>query len=196
MVKSENKIRTNIDFINKHKLIIMILLVILIIVLTYLFKIHIEIERVFTHFYYIPIILACFWWKKKGLVLSGLLASFLIIFSFIRGDYEIVIYDLFRALMFLIIGLFVVIISTALNKSQSRMKESHIKLKESYSQLNESKKELEKQSNELKKAKKELEQRVNELEKFHNLVVGRELKMVELKEIIKSYKEKNLIKKS
>ena len=41
---------------------------------------------------------------------------------------------------------------------------------------------------ELKKANIELQKKVDELERFHNLVVGRELKMVELKEKIKELK--------
>lgn len=42
---------------------------------------------------------------------------------------------------------------------------------------------------EVKKRTKELRQRVEELEKFHNLTVGREMKMLELKEEIERLKE-------
>ncbi|MDP2737066.1 MAG: PAS domain-containing protein [bacterium] len=44
--------------------------------------------------------------------------------------------------------------------------------------------------NQVKKRTEELQQRVSELEKFHELTVGRELKMVELKEEIKKLEEK------
>jgi hypothetical protein len=42
---------------------------------------------------------------------------------------------------------------------------------------------------ELEKSKEELQGRVNELEKFHKLTIGRELKMVELKEEIEKLKK-------
>jgi len=43
----------------------------------------------------------------------------------------------------------------------------------------------------IKKTENELRERVEELEKFHKLTVGRELKMVELKEKIKELETKN-----
>ena len=55
-------------------------------------------------------------------------------------------------------------------------------LKKSRKELKEYNKELEKKVNERTKA---LGNRVKELERFHNLTVGRELKMMELKEKIK-----------
>jgi len=43
----------------------------------------------------------------------------------------------------------------------------------------------------VKKRTKELETRVNELERFYKLTIGRETKMMELKEEIKKLKNKN-----
>jgi C4-dicarboxylate-specific signal transduction histidine kinase len=42
----------------------------------------------------------------------------------------------------------------------------------------------------------ELQKRIDELEKFHQLTVGRELKMIELKEKIRDLEKKNLNKKN
>ena len=47
----------------------------------------------------------------------------------------------------------------------------------------------------VKERTKELQGRVNELERFHNLTVGRELKMIELKKEIKKLKKKKKSKK-
>ena len=174
-----------IDFGSKHKLIITTIFIIIGMLITTFFK-YIEVGRVYTHLYYIPIIIACLWWKKKGLLVSVFLAIFLITFSLIMGNKDIIIYDILRAVMFIVIGIFVVLMSTALSKSQVKMKESHIKLEQAYDELNKNKEELQQKSDELVKAKKELEAKVEDLEKFHNIVVGRELKMAELKKKLKN----------
>ena len=45
---------------------------------TYYFHSILHIETVFTHFFYIPIILACYWWRKKGLIVPVFLSLLLI----------------------------------------------------------------------------------------------------------------------
>ena len=170
---------------DRQKLIIITILIIVCMILTYIFKIKLDIGRVYTHFFYIPIILACYWWNKKGLIVVFILSIYLIFFHIFFKMEEILVFDFFRAIMFIVIGIFTSYLSTLLNKSKIEIAKSHEKLKHSYSSLKESERKLQQQSSELKKSKNELQQRVDELEKFHNLVVGRELKMVELKNIIK-----------
>lgn len=50
--------------------------------------------------------------------------------------------------------------------------------------------ELKEKTFELQKKENQLRERVNELEKFHNVVLGREIKMIELKQKIKELEEK------
>jgi methyl-accepting chemotaxis protein len=91
-----------------------------------------------------------------------------------------------------------------LKDNYNRVKEQNKALKESETQLQESKKSLEikvqqrtKELEELNKGlegkiqdrTKELQNRVTELEKFHRLTMGRENRMIELKEEIKQLKE-------
>ncbi len=177
---------------NRKKLSFMIALIIACIIMTYVFKIKLGIGRIYTHLFYIPIILACLWWEKRGLIVPVFLASFLVVFHLIFRMEEVLIFDFFRAIMFIIIGTFTAYLSKLLNKSRRQIIESHSKLKGSYKQLKESERKLQQQSKELKKSKKELEQRVDELERFHQIVVGRELKMAELKDIIKHLTEKRV----
>ena len=85
------------------------------------------------------------------------------------------------------------------NEMIKDLKESHaaleeaktvleIKVKARTRELEELAKSLEEK---VKERTKELQERVKELEKFHRLVVGRELKMIELKKEIKKLKEKH-----
>ena len=61
----------------------------------------------------------------------------------------------------------------------------------SFSDISELKKLQEELDLKIKERTKELQERVEELEKFHRLIVGRELKMIELKEEIERLKKKN-----
>ena len=175
--------------------IIIITLVIFCMIRTYVLKVKLEIGSVYTHFFYIPIILACYWYEKKGLIVACVLALYLAVSPFIYKGGEMMqenyIFDILRAAMFIIIGIYTVFLSTQLNKSKKVIIQSHSELKQSYKQLKESDKKLKQQSEELKKSKKDIQARVTELERFHNIVVGRELKMVELKKEIKNLKGKN-----
>lgn len=89
------------------------------------------------------------------------------------------------------------------NEMIKGLKESHTVLEESKTVLEirveartkELKKLTEGLEEEIKKRIKEIQEKMQELEKFHRLAVGRELKMIELKEEIKKLKE-NLKHKS
>lgn len=61
-------------------------------------------DVIFTHLFYIPIILACVWWKRRGIFVALALGIYLIIshLAFIR---ELpIIYDVTRAVMFLVVS--------------------------------------------------------------------------------------------
>lgn len=92
--------------------------------LTYYFHVVVEHGTVFTHFFYVPIILASIWWKRKGLAVAIFLAL-LLIFShfFIRADVE-TIYDLIRSPMFIIVALTTVILSERIAKAEEMQKEA------------------------------------------------------------------------
>jgi len=86
--------------------------------LTYYFHIVLKTGVVFSHFFYIPIIFACIWWKRKGLPVAIFLAV-LLIFShvFLRKD-AITINDYLRVIMLVVIAYVVVTLSERISKSQ------------------------------------------------------------------------------
>ena len=69
----------------KIKEIVIITLIIISVLLFYYFEIILKNNIIYSHFYYIPIILACIWWRYRGLVVSMFLVGLLIFFPFILG---------------------------------------------------------------------------------------------------------------
>ena len=79
-------------------------------------------EVVFTHFFYIPIILGSLWWRKKGVIVSIALSGFLIIVHFIAGM-KIEGDDLYRISMFIFISFFVAVLSETIEKTKADLAE-------------------------------------------------------------------------
>ncbi len=59
---------------------------------------------VFPHIYYIPIILACLWWDRKGIAVAAFLAAFLVISSAFSSGTQPLWDDLIRAGVFLVVA--------------------------------------------------------------------------------------------
>jgi len=104
----------------KYKIVLIAALLGVCCFLTYYFYVVLSTGVVFTHFFYIPIILAALWWGRKGTVVAIFLA-FLIIFShfychfFLKTGVE-TIYDLIRAPMFVIISFILGVLSERIAK--------------------------------------------------------------------------------
>jgi K+-sensing histidine kinase KdpD len=92
---------------NSSKKIIIVLLILLCVVMTYYFQWKLGIQVVFTHVYYLPIVIAGIWWAMKGAWISIFLAALLIVSHFLSGLDTRYGEDLLRALMFIVVGLMV-----------------------------------------------------------------------------------------
>ncbi len=117
MVQQEQK--------GKYKIIVMAALLGICCFLTYYSRVH-GVYTVFTHFFYIPVILAALWWRRKGLAVAVFLAL-LLIFShhLIEMEAESIndlirssmfINDLARSSMFVVIGLVTAMLSERIAK--------------------------------------------------------------------------------
>jgi len=72
---------------DKNKIISISLVTALCIAITYYFIIVLERGEVYTHLFYIPIILACLWWGRKGFYVIVSLSIFLLLnHLFFRTD--------------------------------------------------------------------------------------------------------------
>jgi histidine kinase len=93
--------------------------------LTYYFHWVLEIEVVFSHFFYIPIILASVWWKRKGLVVAILLALLLLVSHPLSGA-ELAwsdANDLARATLLIVVGVAVSILSERMERAEDKLRE-------------------------------------------------------------------------
>lgn len=108
----------------KFKILILFVLLSILCFFTYYFLFILKISTIFTHFFYIPIILACLWWKKKGLVITIFIAGFLIFSSLFLESNEIIIDNLLRGLILILIGIITTILSEHISKVEEKLKES------------------------------------------------------------------------
>ena len=95
--------------------------------LTYYFRAVYETGTIFTHFFYVPIVLACVWWKRKGLIVTFVLATILIVSKGIFQGYTVNIEDYVRAAMLAIVSLIVVVLSEKLSFIKDELVESEKK---------------------------------------------------------------------
>ena len=190
----------------KYKLTIIFILLAIAIFLTYYFHGILKTGVIFTHFFYIPIILAAIWWKRNGLIVAILLIFVLFLGVLIIDKKVPGIDDMARAFMFLVISSVVIILSEKISKNEELLQKAHdeldMRVKERTFELTVSNEKLLNEIEERKRAQEGLnklnellEQRVrdrtDELEKKNadlqimlKTFVGRELRMVELKEQI------------
>jgi len=96
--------------------------------LTYYFHAFVNTGTVFTHLFYIPIILSAHWWKQKGVVVAFLLSALLILSHlYLRVDVGTT-NDYLRATMFIVVGLFVAFLSERISRGEQLLSEEKKKL--------------------------------------------------------------------
>ena len=90
--------------------------------LIYHFHIAQQSDLAFTHVFYIPIILASYWWKRKGIVVSVFLSVFMISSYFFSHGHDIYP-DIHRAIMFIVVALLVVILRVKAEANEKRIEQ-------------------------------------------------------------------------
>jgi len=92
--------------------------------LTYYFHVRLHTARAFTHFFYAPIVLACIWWRRRGLVVAVFLAAFLFAADHIWVPAGPIANDYARAAMFVVIGCVVVVLSERIAQRERALLET------------------------------------------------------------------------
>ncbi|MBM4241970.1 MAG: PAS domain S-box protein [Euryarchaeota archaeon] len=113
------------DQTEKYKIVFMAILLAISCYLTYYFHFVLHVGIIFSHFFYIPIILATFWWKRKGLVVPIFLSVVLILTHLFSdsGDH-LLEEDYIRSFMFMVVGVVVTFLSERIQKTENRLIES------------------------------------------------------------------------
>ena len=120
----------------KYKIGIMIILLACACIFIYIFHNVIKIGAFFTHLFYIPIILASIWWKKKGLIVPVFLSILLITSHiFFRGNI-VTINDYLRASMFITIGVVAAILSERIWKANKMLQQKTYELSKRNKEIN------------------------------------------------------------
>lgn len=108
----------------RRQVVLMLILLILACLLTFYFRSVLGLGTVFTHFFYIPIILACVWWKRKGLIVTLFLALLFLLSPRFLERYTLILDDYLRATMLFAISLVVVYLTERLSLVQGELKSS------------------------------------------------------------------------
>jgi len=98
-------------------------------VLTYYYHRVFDLGTVFTHFFYIPIILASLWWNRRGLVVAIFLATFLVLSNNIFREIVLTTNDYSRAALLIIVGYVVAVLSNQIAKTGETLRESEERLR-------------------------------------------------------------------
>jgi PAS domain S-box-containing protein len=106
--------------------------------LTYYFHVVLKTGEIFTHFFYIPIILAALWWKKRGLIVALVLAAFLIFSDLLVKAQEGGIDDYLRAGMFVMVSFIVGQLREHIFKAERESKRAYNECQEAEQALRES----------------------------------------------------------
>ena len=113
-----------------YKIVTIVILLAIAIFLTYYFHFVLGSGTIFTHIFYFPIILAAIWWKRKGLIIPIFLSVLLIVSYFLAPNLNYPLSDdLFRAFIFMAIGIVVVVLSEEIEQKDIKLRESEQKFR-------------------------------------------------------------------
>ncbi len=86
-------------------------------------------SAVVAHMFYAPIILACFWWKRKGLTVAVFSCVFLIFVHTFYGASVGAVADYLRGFMLIFVACVVAALSERADKTEKALKESELKFR-------------------------------------------------------------------
>ncbi|HOO72040.1 MAG TPA: GAF domain-containing sensor histidine kinase [Spirochaetota bacterium] len=87
---------------NRHRIIILAVLILISLVLIYYFFFRVKGDSLFSHFFYVPIILSALWWQRRGIFVAIFLALLLVLTHIYAGHLDFTLHDTFRGIMFVV----------------------------------------------------------------------------------------------
>ena len=114
--------------IEKLKILLMTALLLFAVSLIYYFHVKVQIFTIYTHFFYIPISLACIWWGMKGILVALFLSLNLFFCHFFCISNATSNFDFIRPLMFLFVAFLIVELRNKTAKAEEKTKIAHNKI--------------------------------------------------------------------
>lgn len=105
----------------KYRIPVIVTLLICSVVLTYWFHAILGLGTVFSHFFYIPIMLAALWWERRSIVVAFFLSGLLLLSGYLFRADVLTLNDYGRALMFIIVACAVSYLSRQLNAERREL---------------------------------------------------------------------------
>ena len=113
-----------------YKIVTILILLAIAVFLTYNFHFVLGSGTIFTHIFYFPIILAAIWWRRRGLIIPLFLSILLIASYYLAPNLNYPFSDdLFRAFIFIAIGVVVAILSEEMLQKDIKLRESQEKFR-------------------------------------------------------------------
>ena len=119
----------------KYKIGMMAILLAGACILVCYYHVVLGIGTIFTHFFYIPIILAAIWWKRKGLVVAVILSALLVSSHILFRPDVAIANDYLRAFMFIVIAVVVAKLSERIAKEEELLRAEVTKRKQAEEEL-------------------------------------------------------------
>jgi PAS domain S-box-containing protein len=128
---------------DKEKIAVIIILSITAIILT-IISLQADIEIVFTHFFYVPIIITAYWYRLKGIIYTSLLSVFylLSVYLLMGLGNQAILAAAGRVVMFISIAIVIAVLSEIIHRQKEVLKEKNRDLLESNNKLAVTEKEL------------------------------------------------------
>jgi PAS domain S-box-containing protein len=107
------------------KMVVLVILTVFIAILT-VFSLANNVQIVFTHLYYVPIILAAYWFGRKGVLYAALLSVFYLgaVYSYSSHDMQILSAAVARVIVFIGISLVIALLSNIIQRQQDEISKS------------------------------------------------------------------------
>jgi PAS domain S-box-containing protein len=107
------------------KLAVLVILTLFIAILT-VFSLANNIQIVFTHMYYVPIIVAAYWFDRKGVLYAGILSAFYLgaVYTLGLHDMQVILAAVARIVVFIGISLVIAIFSITIHRQQEQISQS------------------------------------------------------------------------
>ena len=119
----------------RYRFLLMAVLLTACFALTYYFHVFLKDESLFSHFFYVPIILSALWWQERGLIISVILALLLIMSHHFFRDFSITFNDYLRAFMFISVSVIITVVGKIMDYSEVLFKRANRAMKV-YSECN------------------------------------------------------------